>query len=105
MKRHEKPKLKVWPPARSVHEFADSANDAQPAQAVQKRKTPAEFQADNSTVRFLLRMSAAHHEMLAWLSETSRKGQRRLSMQTIALDLLEPAMEEAVKRRREELGV
>lgn len=105
MKRKEKPKLSVYPPARSVHEFAAGANDARQEQAVQKRKTPAEFQADDSTVRFVLRMSAAHHEMLVWLSETSRKGPRRVSMQSIVLDLLEPAIEEAVKAKQEKLGV
>jgi len=105
MKRHDKPKLRVWPHERSVHEFANAADQLPQEPAVRKRTTPGEFQEQGKTVAFVVRMSAAHHESLAWLSEVSRSGPRRLSMQTVLLDLLEPALEAEVERRRKELGL
>lgn len=113
----KRPGLTTRPPGpRDLEEFLEGAGeprqprpaegDPEPQTAPhakpQSRKggTTADF-GGGGTEKFLLRMGTKHHAMLKWLSGVSR----RRSMQSIALDLLEPAIEDAVKRMQEELGV
>jgi len=109
----KRPGLTTRPPGpRDLEEFLEGAGEPRqpknpepqtaPHAKAQSRKggTTPDFEV-GGTEKFLLRMGGKHHAMLKWLSGVSR----RRSMQSIALDLLEPAIEDAVKRMQEELGV
>jgi len=111
------PPLSRRPPGpRNVEEFMEAAErprespaEASPADKIPADKIPAAeggvapmpWETAEGGARFPLRLSAKHHAMLQWLAQVTP----RKSMNDWILDLLEPAIEEAVRRKREELGV
>ena len=115
--KKDKPKLRAAPPKRELDDFLGGANEPpareeRPAAAPKTSRPPRpEPQAAalpweepgierEGKKMFNVRFQPRHFYMLQWLAATTR----RESMQSLALDILEPAIEEAVRRRSEAEG-
>lgn len=116
-KGKDRPGLRSRPPGpQATENFLNGAEEPRPAPAeptpAPRREAPRQTvdaapwgKPDGDMEKFLLRLPGELHAKLAWLSETSGPRRHRQSMNAIILDMLEPAIDEAVRRKREELGV
>jgi hypothetical protein len=84
-------------PSETTWERPPAAPAAAAPPAPRPRGRPRKDPAEGETVRFTLRLSERHHAMLQTLAK-----QRRRSMQTVALDILEPEIERLVRGEGEE---